>query len=56
MTRHVSNSIGRISADGKSLEPLTTGSDGAPFVGPNDFALDKRGGINRWLRQGRRAD
>lgn len=45
VTCYDSNSIGRISAEGKTLEPLTKDSDGAAFVGPNDFAPDKKGGI-----------
>lgn len=37
--------IGRISAAGKTLPPYTHDKDGNVFVGPNDFAPDKRGGI-----------
>ena len=37
--------IGRMSADGKDLPPYTHDKDGNPFVGPNDFAPDHRGGI-----------
>jgi len=45
VTCYDSNSIGRISADGKTLEPYTKDKDGHAFVGPNDFAPDKKGGI-----------
>jgi sugar lactone lactonase YvrE len=45
VTCYDSNSIGRISADGKTEEPYTKDTDGHPFVGPNDFAPDKKGGI-----------
>ncbi len=45
VTCYDSNSIGRISPDGKTLEPYTKDTDGHPFVGPNDFAPDKKGGI-----------
>jgi len=44
-TCYDSNSIGRISADGKDLPAYTHDKDGNPFVGPNDFAPDRRGGI-----------
>lgn len=45
VTCYDSNSIGRISADGKTLPPYDKDSEGRPFVGPNDFAPDKKGGI-----------
>ena len=45
VTCYDSNSIGRISADGKTLPPYDKDSDGHPFIGPNDFAPDKEGGI-----------
>jgi len=45
VTCYDSNSIGRISPDGKTLEPYTKDTDGHAFVGPNDFAPDKKGGI-----------
>jgi gluconolactonase len=45
VTCYDSNSIGRISADGKTLEPYVKDKDGHAFVGPNDFAPDKKGGI-----------
>jgi gluconolactonase len=38
-------SIGRISADGQDLPAYTHDKDGNPFVGPNDFAPDRHGGI-----------
>ena len=44
-TCYDSGSIGRISADGKDLPPYTHDKDGHPFVGPNDFAPDRHGGI-----------
>ena len=45
VTGYDSHSIERISADGKPLPPYTHDKDGHPFVGPNDFAPDKKGGI-----------
>jgi sugar lactone lactonase YvrE len=44
-TCYDSGTIGRIAADGKLLAPYTHDKDGRPFVGPNDFAPDKRGGV-----------
>ena len=44
-TCYDSGTIGRMAADGKLLTPYTHDKDGRPFVGPNDFAPDKRGGI-----------
>jgi sugar lactone lactonase YvrE len=44
-TCYDSGSIGRISADGKELAPYTRDKDGNRFVGPNDFAPDRHGGI-----------
>jgi sugar lactone lactonase YvrE len=44
-TCYDSGSIGRISADGKDLPPYKHDKDGNPFVGPNDFAPDRHGGI-----------
>jgi gluconolactonase len=44
-TCYDSGTIGRISADGKDLPPYTHDKDGNKFVGPNDFAPDRRGGI-----------
>ena len=44
-TCYDSGSIGRISADGKDLPAYTRDRDGHPFVGPNDFAPDRNGGI-----------
>lgn len=37
--------IGRISAEGKTLPPYTHDKDGNSFVGPNDFAPDAHGGV-----------
>src|SRR4051812_20503012 len=45
VTCYDSNSIGRISADGKTLPAYDRDTDGKPFSGPNDFAPDKDGGI-----------
>ncbi|TPM29448.1 MULTISPECIES: SMP-30/gluconolactonase/LRE family protein [unclassified Mesorhizobium] len=45
VTCYDSNSIGRISADGKTLDAYDKDKDGKPFSGPNDFAPDKDGGI-----------
>lgn len=45
VTCYDSNSIGRISAEGKSLEPFTVDRSAAPFVGPNDLAPDRKGGV-----------
>jgi gluconolactonase len=44
-TCYDSGTIGRITADGKDLPPYSHDKDGNPFVGPNDFAPDHRGGI-----------
>ena len=44
-TCYDSGTIGRISADGKDLPAYAHDKDGNPFVGPNDFAPDRRGGI-----------
>ena len=44
-TCYDSGAIGRVSAEGKDLAPYTHDKDGHPFVGPNDFAPDHRGGI-----------
>ena len=44
-TCYDSGTIGRISADGKDLPPYSHDKDGQPFVGPNDFAPDRHGGI-----------
>jgi sugar lactone lactonase YvrE len=44
-TCYDNNTIGRIAADGKTLPPYTHDKDGHPFLGPNDFAPDARGGM-----------
>jgi gluconolactonase len=44
-TCYDSGTIGRISADGKDLAPYSHDKDGNAFVGPNDFAPDRHGGI-----------
>ena len=45
VTCYDSGTIGRIAADGTDLTPYSHDKDGHPFVGPNDFAPDHRGGI-----------
>jgi gluconolactonase len=44
-TCYDSNSIGRISADGRTLPPYTEDKGGNKLVGPNDFAPDGHGGM-----------
>jgi sugar lactone lactonase YvrE len=44
-TCYDSGTIGRISAQGKTLPPYSHDKDGNPFVGPNDFAPDHHAGI-----------
>jgi len=44
-TCYDSGTIGHITADGTDLPPYSHDKDGHPFVGPNDFAPDRRGGI-----------
>lgn len=44
-TCYDSGTIGHIAADGTDLPPYSHDKDGHPFVGPNDFAPDRRGGI-----------
>ena len=44
-TCYDSGSIGRMAADGSDLPAYTQDKDGNRFVGPNDFAPDRRGGI-----------
>ena len=44
-TCYDNGTIGRISADGKTLAPYTHDKVGNPFVGPNDFAPDAHGGM-----------
>jgi gluconolactonase len=44
-TCYDSGKIGRISAEGKDLPAYTHDKEGHPFVGPNDFAPDRHGGI-----------
>ena len=45
VTCYDNQTIGRISADGKTLPPYTKDSEGRAFIGPNDFAPDRKGGI-----------
>ena len=45
ITCYDSGTIGRLTADGKSLPPWDHDNEGRKFVGPNDFALDHDGGI-----------
>jgi len=44
-TCYDSGTIGHIAGDGKSLPPYSQDKDGHKFVGPNDFAPDRHGGI-----------
>ena len=44
VTCYDSGTIGRIAPDGKTLPPYVRDQAGAPFMGPNDFAADQRGG------------
>jgi sugar lactone lactonase YvrE len=44
-TCYDSGTIGHIAADGKDLPPYSHAKDGNSFVGPNDFAPDRHGGI-----------
>jgi gluconolactonase len=44
-TCYDNGTIGRMSAQGKVLPAYTHDKNGNPFVGPNDFAPDSRGGI-----------
>jgi len=45
VTCYDSGSIGHVAADGRDLPAYTHDKEGHPFVGPNDFAPDRRGGI-----------
>jgi sugar lactone lactonase YvrE len=45
VTCYDSGSIGRIAADGRLLPPYDHDKSGSKFIGPNDFAPDRRGGI-----------
>jgi sugar lactone lactonase YvrE len=44
-TCYDNGTIGHMSADGKALPAYTHDKDGNPFVGPNDFAPDRHGGM-----------
>ena len=44
-TCYDSGTIGHTAADGKDLTPYSQDKDGHKFVGPNDFAPDRHGGI-----------
>jgi sugar lactone lactonase YvrE len=44
-TCYDSGTLGHIAADGKDLPPYSRDKDGNTFVGPNDFAPDRHGGI-----------
>ncbi len=44
-TCYDNGTIGRIAADGKPLPPYSHDKDGRTFVGPNDLAPDRRGGV-----------
>jgi sugar lactone lactonase YvrE len=45
ITCYDSNTLGHISASGATLPNIATDSSGQPFLGPNDFAQDGRGGL-----------
>jgi sugar lactone lactonase YvrE len=45
VTCYDSGTIGRISADGKTLTPYAKTRDGQGFVGPNDIVVDAKGGV-----------
>lgn len=45
VTCYDNGTIGRVSADGKTLPPYSHDKDGHPFKGPNDFAPDPHGGV-----------
>ena len=40
-----SNSLVELDRDGRAVRTIDTDTTGKPFVGPNDFAADSRGGI-----------
>jgi gluconolactonase len=44
-TCYDNGTLGHIAADGRDLPPYSHDKDGHPFVGPNDFAPDRHGGI-----------
>jgi len=44
-TCYDNGTIGHLSASGSDLPAYTHAADGTPFVGPNDFAPDRLGGI-----------
>ena len=44
-TCYDSGTLGHIAADGRDLPPYSHDKDGNAFVGPNDFAPDRHGGI-----------
>jgi sugar lactone lactonase YvrE len=45
VTCYDNGTIGRISADGKTLTPYAKTKDGQGFVGPNDIVVDAKGGV-----------
>jgi len=45
ITCYDSGTIGHIAADGRDLPPYSHDKDGNAFVGPNDFAPDRHGGM-----------
>ncbi len=45
VTCYDAGTLVRISADGKTLATYDKDADGNPFVGPNDFAADAKGGV-----------
>ncbi len=47
ITCYDSGQIARVDKDGKTVSMTDTDSAGNPFLGPNDFALDGKGGV--WM-------
>ncbi|NIN01357.1 MAG: hypothetical protein GTO24_25675 [candidate division Zixibacteria bacterium] len=45
VTCYDSNTIVRISTDGKTTATYDRDKDGQPFTGPNDFVADRKGGV-----------
>lgn len=45
VTCYDAGTVVRIEADGSTVATYDKDADGNPFVGPNDFAVDKKGGV-----------
>ena len=45
VTCYDANTVVRLSASGETLATYSEDKDGQPFVGPNDFAADAKGGV-----------